>query len=80
MPNLTLAIDKETKQKMKQHPSIRWSQVVRSIIEKKLEDFEEAERLAQKSKLTMADFEEISQKIDKASARHALRLLHESNR
>ncbi len=80
MPNLTLVIDKETRDRMKRHSSVKWSDAVRTIIEKKLEDFEEAERLAQKSKLTMADVKEISKKIEKASSRHALRLLNEGNR
>ncbi len=79
MPNITLSITEETKKKMAEHPHVKWSNVVRSIIEKKLADFEEAERLAKKSKLTMDDFRVIGKKIDSASRRHALRLLHESN-
>jgi hypothetical protein len=79
MPNLTLSITEETKRKMEQHPSIRWSNVVRCIIEKKLEDFEEAEKLAKKSALTERDVELLSKKVAKDSAKLAKRLLNESN-
>ena len=78
MPNLTLSVTDKTKERMDSHPSIRWSNVVRSLIEKKLDDFEEAERLAQKSRLTQKDFEPILKKIESASRKHAKRLLSES--
>ncbi len=79
MPNLTLSVSDETKRRMDEHPSIRWSNVVRSIIEKKLEDFEEAEKLARKGKLSMEDFKEVSRKIDSAASKHAKALLNENN-
>ncbi len=79
MANVTLSIVDETKKRMDSHPSVRWSNVVRSIIDKKLDDFEEAERLAKKSNLKIEDFEKISGKIESASGKHSLRLLHESN-
>ena len=79
MANVTLSINDETKKKMSRHSSIKWSNVVRSIIEKKLNDFEEAERLARKSKLTPADFKLISKKIESSSRKHAKRMLHESD-
>jgi len=78
MPNMTLSVSDETKDRMDSHPSIKWSNVVRSVIEKKLDDFEEAERLAQKSKLTQKDFDPILKKIESASRKHVKRLLSES--
>ncbi len=64
---------------MKKHPSIKWSSAVRNIIKQKLKDFEEADRIGRKSKLTIRDFAVISKKISKAAAKHAEALLHESN-
>lgn len=79
MPNITISVTKETRRRMKEHPEVRWSNVVRTIIERKLLDFVEAERLAQKSSLTEKDVEMLSKKAAKGFARHAKRLLNESN-
>jgi len=78
MPNITLSITDETKMKMDRHPEVRWSNAVRAVIEKKLADFEEAERLAKKSLLTERDVELLSSKVNSAAAKHAKRLLDES--
>lgn len=80
MPNMTLAIDDETMGKMKKHPEIKWSNVVRTVIKQRLEDFEEAERLAQKSLLTEKDVEMLTKKADEATRKHVRKLLHEDNR
>ena len=79
MPNLTLAITDQTKKKMNDHPNIRWSNVVRAIIEQKLEDFEIAEKIAKKSKFSQEDADFFAEKINKTSAKHARRLLNENN-
>ena len=79
MPNITLSVSDVTKQKMKQHPEVRWSNAVRVMIEKKLHDFEVAERLARKSSLTEKDVELLSSKVNKSIAEHAKRLLNEGN-
>ena len=79
MVNLTLSIPAETKARMDKHKYIKWSSAVRTIIERKLSDFEEAERIAKKSNLTMKDFDDISKKIDSAMAKHAEELLHGNN-
>ena len=49
MPNITLSIPEETKRRMEKHPHVKWSSAIRAIIERRLDDFEETERLAQKS-------------------------------
>jgi len=79
MPNLTLSIPNDTKKRMAAHASVRWSNVVRTIIERKLDDFEEAERLAQKSRLTRKDVDRLSAKVDAAMGRHVKRLLDEGD-
>ena len=79
MPNITLSITEKIKQEMEKHSEIRWSNAVRIIIEKKLQDFKGAERIANKSKLTEKDIRALSAKVSKDTAEHAKRLLHESN-
>lgn len=80
MPNITLVINEELKRQMKKHSSIKWSSVVRNIIEQKLRDFAEADRIAKKGRFSIKDWNKISQKITKAVAKHAEALLNESNR
>ncbi len=80
MVNLTLSIPAETKVRMNKHKHVKWSSAIRTIIERKLNDFEEAERIAKKSNLKMSDFSEINKKIDMAMAKHAEELLNEYNR
>ena len=63
---------------MEKHPEIRWSNAVRAIIERKLSDFEIAEKLAQKSNLTEKDAEQLTKKINKEMGKHARKLLNES--
>ncbi|MBI2663876.1 hypothetical protein HYX10_00855 [Candidatus Woesearchaeota archaeon] len=65
MTNLTLAIPDELHTKMKRHSDIRWSEVVRKSIAKKVEMLDIMDRIAQKSKLTQKDADEISHKIKK---------------
>ncbi len=79
MPNITLSITEDTRRKMKAHPEVRWSNAIRALIDRKLKDFEEADKLAQKSVLAEKDVEILSKKVAKDSARHAERLLNEGN-
>jgi len=65
MPNVTLSISEEVHEKMKEHTEIRWSEVIRLVIQKKIADLELMERFTSKSKLTMKDADEISNKIDR---------------
>ncbi len=78
MPNITLCITDETKRKMGLHPEIKWSNAVRTVIERKLRDFEEAEELAGKSGLTERDVMLLSERVNNAMGKHAKRLLNES--
>lgn len=76
---MTLVINDEMREQMKKHPEVRWSNAVRVIIEKKLRDFEIAEKLAQKSKLTEKDVEMLSSKVNNSMGKHAKVLLNESS-
>lgn len=79
MPNITLVVSEELRRDMEKHPSIKWSSAVRNIIEQKLADFKELEKLAEKSKFTMKDWKLIEKKVSKSMAKHAEALLDESN-
>lgn len=67
MANMTLALSEELARKMKAFPEMRWSEVARQAIEKRVNDLEVMNKIASKSKLTQKDVEEISKSI-KASA------------
>jgi len=79
MANLTLFLPDELKDRMEEHKQIRWSQVVRNIIQEELEDLEETERLAKKSRLTAQDVNTLSKKVDEAMGKHAEALLNEAS-
>ncbi len=69
MPNVTLSIPEDLHTRMKEHTEIRWSEVVRKSISRKIEDLEIMDKLAKKSKMTAKDVEEIATKIDKDAAK-----------
>jgi hypothetical protein len=79
MPNITLSISEGLKKEMEKYSSVRWSSAVRNVIEQKITDFEEAERIAKKSRLNWKAWKPISAKISKNAAKHAEALLNESN-
>lgn len=65
MTNITLAIPNDLHERMRKHSEIRWSEVVRKSIEQKVQLLEVMDRIAQKSKLTKDDVDELSHKIKK---------------
>ena len=69
MTNLTLAVPAKLHEKMKQHSEIRWSEIVRMAIQKKIEDLELMDMLTNKSKLSAKDAMKISEEIDEEVAR-----------
>jgi len=69
MTNITLMLPEELQKKMKKHSEIRWSEVIRQAIQKKIEDLELLDKITSKSKLTNKDALEISKKIDANVAR-----------
>lgn len=69
MTNMTLAIPEELARKMKAFPEIRWSEVARQALEKRVNDLEIMNRIASKSKLTQKDVEEISKSIKVSAAK-----------
>lgn len=74
MANITLAIPDSLHARLKKHNEIRWSQVIRQILQRNLDQMELADKIAGKSKLTQKDVDEISRKIKRGIAkRHRLR-------
>lgn len=74
MVNVTLSVPDEMKQRMDSHRHIKWSSAIRSVIKKKLDDFETAEKLAGKSRLTDEDVRKLSRKVEESMAEHAVEL------
>jgi predicted CopG family antitoxin len=69
MANITLSVPDDLHQKMKKHSEIKWSEVARKAIEKKVHDLELLDELTSKSKLTEKDVLEISNRINKGLAK-----------
>ena len=68
MPNLTLSIPEDMHQRIKKIPQMKWGEVAREAIEQKLALMEKIEKIAQKSKLTEKDVEEIGELVKKGAA------------
>ena len=73
MVNMTLAIPEELHKRMRKFPEMRWSTIARQAIEQRIDDLEEVERIASKSKLTQKDADEIAKKIKTAATKRLLR-------
>ena len=69
MANITLTIPENLHKKLKQRNEIRWSEVVRRILQKNIEQLEVMDEIVKKSKLTKQDIEEIGDKIKEGIAR-----------
>ena len=73
MPNITLSIPDSLHKRLKKYKEIRWSEAIRAMLEKRIEDLELMDNLTKNSKLTMKDVEEIGVKIKRGIAkRHGL--------
>lgn len=69
MVNITLSIPEEVHLKMKRHSDIRWSEVVRKVIKRRLELLDITDKLSRSSSLSEKDVKEISKLIDKKTSR-----------
>jgi predicted CopG family antitoxin len=65
VPNLTLSISAELYEAMKKHPEVRWSEVARGAISKRLRDLETLDEILSKSTLTERDVKEIAERVNK---------------
>lgn len=67
MPNLTLAIPAELKEKMDAHKEINWSEVARQAIQEKTLLLEKMNSLFGGSRVSEADIDEYTKSIKKKS-------------
>ncbi len=72
MTNMTLSVPKDLHQRMRKFSEVRWSEVARKAIQKRVEDMETLEKIASKSKLTEKDAKEIASKINRAATKKFL--------
>ncbi len=63
MVNITLSVSKELFEEMKAHKELKWSEVARQAIKRKLEELRAMDKLLSKSELSESDAEEIGHKI-----------------
>ncbi len=75
MANITLSVPDELRERMREHPDVRWSAAFAQMVERKLDDFEVVERLVQKSRLTEEDAARMAAEVRAAGGRHMLELL-----
>lgn len=59
-----MSIPNDLKRRMSEHPRIKWSEVVRAVLEQQISEIEETGRLASKSRLTEKDVEALALAAD----------------
>jgi len=74
MGNITLAIPDKLHKKLRTHSDIRWSEVIRRILEKRIRDLEIMDEIVSRSKFSDADIDELGEKIKEGMAkRHGIK-------
>ena len=63
MPNITLALPEDLHRKMKAHPEVKWSEVVRRVIAQRIRDLERMDAIARRSTLAAGDVDELDHLI-----------------
>ena len=63
MATISLSIPDETRKEMKKHSEIKWGEIARKAIIKRIEDLKTLDLLLEKSTLKTEDSEEIAQII-----------------
>jgi hypothetical protein len=69
MPKITIEVSKQLHRKMRAHPEIRWSEVVRRILSKSIEDLERMDAIAKHSDLTARDVDELAHLVNEGMQR-----------
>ena len=69
MENLTLSIPRELKKELQKHKEVNWSEVTRQAMQEHLRKIQIAEHIAQKSKLTKKDVQELERVIKHSLAK-----------
>ena len=76
MGNMTLSMPKEIQEEMKKFPEVKWSEVARQAVIRKIETLRMADELLKNSKLTEKDALEIGKKINSLAAKRFLNEVH----
>jgi hypothetical protein len=63
VPNITLTVPKDLHRKMRAHPEVKWSEVVRRVLAQRIRDLERMDAIARRSTLTLADVDELDHLI-----------------
>lgn len=63
MVNMTLSIPENLYKDIQLHPELKWSEIARQAIEKKIKELNLVEDIVAKSKLTEEDAERIGHKL-----------------
>ncbi len=74
MPNITLAVPKDLHRKMRAHPEVKWSEVVRRVLAQRIRDLERMDRLARRSSLTGEDVDQLDHLVKEGLRRRYERL------
>lgn len=80
MVNITLSVPVDLKKKMDEHQEIKWSAVVRSIIEERLSLMDELDRIAESSHLEEKDVEELTMRFNDGLRKRMDASFDETNR
>jgi hypothetical protein len=64
MPNMTLALDEATSREVKAHPEIKWSEVARQAIQRKVRELHALDAAFANSELTDADVRRLATKAN----------------
>jgi len=73
MPNMTLALDEETAKEVRMHAEIRWSEVAREAIRRKLQELHAFDAAFANSTLTPADIDRVARKVNKNMLKRLVR-------
>jgi len=63
MPNMTLSVPDALHEEMKKHPEIRWSEVARQALARKIDDLRRLDHLLGRSALRDDDARELGRKV-----------------
>jgi len=69
VPRFTLSLPDHLHRKMKRHPEVRWSGVIRRILSEKIRDLDMMERIAARSLLRAEDVDELDHILKEALLR-----------
>ena len=70
MPNMTLAVDEWTAKEVRSHPEIRWSEVAREAIKRKLQELHALDAAFANSSLTASDVKRLARKANENLLKH----------